>query len=136
MDVLGNTIEQADTILLVLKGNETRLTGSLQTMLKRMTIMFGENWWNYLVVGVTFWPHDQHSVDSRVCNPNCKDEDWFRNAMYRQFQEKLGVTRNFTFVFMDSFSQAPGPPGYNTEDTTQQMTLAGGDIHPVEHHSQ
>ena len=56
MSVLANTLDHADTIVLVLKGTETRFTEGLQTMIKRMTLMFGQAWWDYLIFGVSFWP--------------------------------------------------------------------------------
>merc|ERR1712233_301518 len=63
MDILANTIEHADTILLLLKGHETRFSVSLQNMLKRMTIIFGKDWWDNVVVGVSFWVYDEYSID-------------------------------------------------------------------------
>jgi len=124
MDVLGNTVKNADTLLLLLDGRATRFTKGLQTMIKRMTVIFSKNWWNYIAVGVSFWKYDQDSIDDRVCDPNypqyCKNETWYKNEMTEQMNEKFGLTRNFSFVFTDSWSQTPGPPGYNTEDQLQQ----------------
>jgi len=125
IEILANTLHHADTLLLLLKGTETRFTQGLQTMLKRMTLIFGPEWWDYLVVGVSFWPYDQNSIDGRVCDPDypqyCKDEAWFKREMTAQLQDKFGVDKDFTFVFADSWSQTPGPPGYNTEDELQQF---------------
>ena len=125
MRVLANTLDHADTIVLVLKGTETRFTEGLQTMIKRMTLMFGQAWWDYLIFGVSFWPYDQESIDARECFPDfpqyCKDEAWFAREMNLQAQEKFGITQNFTFVFTDSWSQTAGPPGFNTEDPLQQQ---------------
>jgi len=125
MDVLGNTIKQADTLVLLLDGRATRFTKGLQDMLKRMSVIFSQHWWNYVVVGVSFWPYDQDSIDHRVCDPDypeyCRDETYYKNEMTKQLKEKFGLTKNFTFVFTDSWSQTPGPPGYNTQDQTQQF---------------
>ena len=41
MSTLSNTINQADTILLLLKGDASAFNDSLIKMIKRMTIMFG-----------------------------------------------------------------------------------------------
>ena len=41
MSTLSNTINHADTILLLLKGDASRFNDSLIKMIKRMTIMFG-----------------------------------------------------------------------------------------------
>merc|ERR1719249_72384 len=101
-------------------GTETRFDASLQNMLKRMTQIFGVDWWNYVVIGVSFWAYDQDSIDDRVCEPDypqyCKDEAWFCNQTNSQLRDKLHVEKNFTCVFTDSFSQT----GNNVEDPLQQ----------------
>ena len=54
----------------------------MQEMLKRMTLMFGQNWWDFVVIRVSFWAYDQDSIDDLVCSPDypdfCKD-DFFSN---------------------------------------------------------
>ena len=121
MDILANTIEHADTILLLLKGGRgKRFSASLQTMLKRMTIMFGKDWWDHVLIGVSFWTYDEASIRRRKCYPNytCKNEAWFEQQINTQMCEKLHVCeKNFTFVFADSWSQTPD---YNTDDQLQQ----------------
>merc|ERR1719447_1668713 len=128
MDILANVVDHTDSFLLLFDGRETRFDASLQDMIKKMTIIFGHNWWNYLVIGVSFWAYDQNSIDERKCYPEypeyCKDEAWFCGEMNRQLQEKFNVNKNFTCVFTDSWSQTPGPPGFNTEDPLQQQHWA------------
>ena len=124
MDILANVVDHTNTFLLLFDGRETRFDASLQNMIQRMTMIFGRNWWNYLVIGVSFWAYDQNSIDARQCYPEypeyCHDEKWFCGEMNRQIQEKFNVGGNFSCVFTDSWSQTPGPPGFNTEDPTQQ----------------
>merc|ERR1719391_496892 len=124
MDVLSNVLDHTDTIVLLIKGTETRFTEGLQTMIKRMTLLFGQKWWDYLVFGVSFWAYSQEAIDERKCYPEypeyCHDEAWFAREMNLLAQEKFGIERNFTFVFTDSFSQTDGPPGFNTDDPLQQ----------------
>ena len=117
-------VDHTDTFLLLFDGRETRFDASLQNMIQRMTTIFGHYWWDYLVIGVSFWPYDQDSIDERKCYPEypeyCHDETWFCEDRNRQLQEKFNVKKNFTCVFTDSWSQTPGPPGFNTEDPLQQ----------------
>merc|ERR1719264_631119 len=118
MDILANTIDHADTILLLLTGGRgKRFSASLQTMLKRMTIMFGQDWWDHVVIGVSFWPYDEASIRRRNQGKTRKDEAWFKGQINTQLCEKLHVCKNFTFVFADSWSQTPD---YNTNDQLQQ----------------
>jgi len=120
MNILANVVVHADTLVLLFNGMETRFDAGLQSMLKRMTQIFGVDWWNYVVIGVSFWAYDQDSIDDRVCEPEypeyCKDEAWFCNQTNTQLRDKLHVEKNFTCVFTDSWSQT----GNNVEDPLQQ----------------
>merc|ERR1719209_2107746 len=122
MEVLANTINNADTIVLLLNGiANQRFTDSLVSMIKRMTAMFGQKWWDYLVIGVSFWSYSEEAIAGRECSPNypddCKDEDWFTREVNKQMQEKFGVTMNFTCLFLDSWSQTAD----NIGDEVQQQ---------------
>ena len=117
IDTLANVVNHVDTIVLLLDGRKTRFDASLQNMLKRMTQIFGQDWWNYIVIGDSFWPYDQDSIDDRECYPDyperCHDEAWFCG-------EKFNLKKDFTCVFTDSWYQTIEPPGFNTDDPLQQ----------------
>jgi hypothetical protein len=110
MNVLKNDIGYTTSIVLLLKGDETRFNLALQTMLHQMSALFGVRWWDFTTIAVSFWPYDQDSIDGReeeceLYPESCKDEAWFQREMNSQIQEKFHVTKNFTFVFTDSWSQ-------------------------------
>ena len=113
MEVLDGTLGYSNTILLVFDGQTARFTSGLQNMLRQMCSLFGEAWWDFMIIGVSKWKYSQEAIDEReeACehygNPseNCKDEDWFRREIGSQLEEKFHVNRNFTYVFIDSFSQ-------------------------------
>lgn len=67
MAVLASTVDHADSLLLLLDGTDARSTAGLQTMLKRMTVMFGQDWWDYVVIGVSKWSFSQEAIDERSC---------------------------------------------------------------------
>ena len=59
MDVLANTVDHADNLLLLLlDGREAR----------RMTVVFGQDWWEYVVIVVSFWAYSQEAIDGRQCD--------------------------------------------------------------------
>jgi len=58
-------VKSANTLLLVVKGTDLRLDASLQQMLREMEALFGEEMWDHVVIGVSFWPYDQYNVDQR-----------------------------------------------------------------------
>jgi len=110
MDVLKNSIGYTHSILLLISGETTRFSESLQSMLRQMNAMFGDQWWQFMTIGVSFWPYDQASIEERtkLCTnypDRCRDEAWFANEWNGQFRETFHLEKNFTFVFTDSFSQ-------------------------------
>ena len=101
MDTLANVVDHAGTIILLLEPNN-RFSQSLQTMLKRMTIIFGQDWWSYVVIGVSKWPYDQDSIDDREerCEDRpdkCQDEAWFCREFNAQLREKLRTKTSSVF---------------------------------------
>ena len=78
-----------------------------------------------MMVGVSKWKYSQATIDDRqkACDyygdpsEECKNEAWFMRELSWQLAEKFGVTRNFTFAFMDSFSQS----GPELSDEVQQQ---------------
>merc|ERR1711970_948888 len=74
-----------------------------------------------MVVGVSFWPYDQDSINDRQddCEyypDQCKDESWFRGEINNQLHQKFHLQKNFTFSFIDSWSQTAA----NINDDIQQ----------------
>ena len=78
-----------------------------------------------MMIGVSKWKYSQSALDERqeACDyygdpsEECKNEAWFIRELSQQIQEKFEIDRNFTFAFMDSFSQA----GQNLNDEVQQI---------------
>ena len=93
-------------------------------MLRQMSSIFGETWWDYMMIGVSKWKLDQASIDERQAecdyygdpSDNCKNEAWFIRELQAQLLDKFGLQKNFTFAFMDSYSQS----GPNLDDEVQQ----------------
>ncbi len=58
-----------------MKGTDVRLDSTLQQMLREMEALFGEEMWNYIVVGVSFWSFDEDVVEDR--NRYVKSSNFF-----------------------------------------------------------
>merc|ERR550534_1395455 len=54
MDVLSNELGYTNTILLVIEGSKPRFDNSLYAMLRQMSSIFGETWWEFMMVAVRF----------------------------------------------------------------------------------
>ena len=62
---VSETLKSANTLLLVIKGTDLRLDASLQQMLREMEALFGEEMWDHVVIGVSFWSFDQDIAEDR-----------------------------------------------------------------------
>ena len=71
MDVLGNELKSANTILLAIDGQMARFGLGVQDMLRQMSSIFGRDFWNFLVIGVTKWKMSQEAIDDR--NRKCQN---------------------------------------------------------------
>ncbi len=65
MTVLKETVKSANTLLLVMKGTETRVDAAMQQMLREMKALFGDDMWNHIVIGVSFWSYSASEVEGR-----------------------------------------------------------------------
>ena len=113
MNSLSNRVDYTDTVLLVVPGNkDPSLPKSIQNLLKRITLTFGDGWWDYLVVGVSKWPYDQGSIDGRCESIEyCEDEAYFESEFDKIMRSTFGMDRNLTYVFTDSWSQVADNAG-------------------------
>ena len=59
MEVLDNDLGYSNVIVLAIDGNTPRFRDGLYDMLKQMSSIFGETWWEFMMIGVTKWPFDQ-----------------------------------------------------------------------------
>jgi len=123
LEVLHYELKYTNVIVLAIDADIDRFDNSLIYMMKQMSAMFGESWWNYMMVGVTKWKYDQYHINDRndSCSHGvdfCKNEAWFIEEIQTKLRELFGVERELTFAFMDSYSQS-GPD--NLEDELQQF---------------
>ena len=65
MEVLDGTLGYSNTILLVFDGQTARFTSGLQNMLRQMCSLFGEAWWDFMIIGVSKWKYSQEAIDER-----------------------------------------------------------------------
>ena len=53
MDILDNKLGYTNKILLLLDGNMPRFSSGLSDMLRQMNAIFGEKWWDFMMIGVS-----------------------------------------------------------------------------------
>ena len=82
-------------------------------MIIQMTSIFGENWWDYLVVGVSKWHYDsdadKRNKDCELYGEEsnyCHNEAWLVRELRMQLYDKFALSKNVSILFIDSFSQS------------------------------
>jgi len=124
MNVLDNELGSANIIILALDGMTPRFTSGLQNMLRQVSSIFGDTWWDYMMIGVTKWEYSQYAIDQREKNCDkygedsefCISEGKFIKTWTQAINEKFNLDKNFTFSFADAFSQSG-----NEDDDVQQF---------------
>ena len=107
MDVLKNELGYTNLITLVLEGSTPRFGEALYNMLRQMTSIFGNDWWDFMVIGVSKWSYSQAAIDERnkTCTfypDRCQDEAWFMREFNSQFQADLLAMFDNVWIIKES----------------------------------
>jgi len=99
-----------NAIILLLKGDDMRFDAPLQDMLRRMSAMFGDRWWQYMTIGVSFWSYTEEDINDREENceyypDDCLDETHFCDNVNKALHDKFFLNRTFPCIFADPMSQ-------------------------------
>ena len=114
MEVLKDAVSGANSLVILINGQEQRFDGALQQMLREMQALFGEDFWLWTIIGVSHWDFSASSVAER--NYTGKTEEWLLAELNRQIQERYHIDITLEGVFIDSWSQQP----WNINDQDQQ----------------
>jgi len=113
----------ANAILIVMeRDKKISLSQAMIYMLQEMTsFVYGKKWWEKTIIGVSKWEYSEGAIEERnnTCSeyPDyCLDEATFISEATKHLKETFELNINFTFAFMDSYSQAP----QNQNDEVQQ----------------
>ena len=79
-----------------------------------MEALFGTGFWDHLLLGVSFWPYDQVSINQR--NHTGKTEPWWTNEKNAQLKDRFHLDKNLDAVFIDSYAKQD----WNLNDPMQQ----------------
>ena len=94
-----------NAIVLLLNGAQERFDASLQQMLREMTALFGESFWNHTIIGVSHWSYDSNSIAQR--NYTGKTEQKFMKNWNELLNQKFHLDVNLYGVFIDSWAKQP-----------------------------
>ena len=63
--VLKKDIKTSNGFLLLFNGEDPRFNSLLQRMLREVEVMFGKEFWSFVILGFSHWAYDIKSVKDR-----------------------------------------------------------------------
>merc|ERR1719495_2883761 len=103
MNTLKDAVKAANTLVLLISGEQQRFNSALQQMIREMEALFGETFWDNAIIGVSFWAYDRASVAKR--EHQGKTEENFIREWNEQLQQKFHINQTLQGVFIDAMSQ-------------------------------
>jgi len=89
-----------ETFLLLYKGTNVRFDEAMQEELQRYQSLFGQQFFDNVVTGFTFWGHSQREISKRLKN-NHLNETVKHSTWNNQYKEKLDIKQEIPSVFID-----------------------------------
>ena len=65
VDALKDIIKTANGFVLLFNGQSERFDAKAQQMIREMEALFGNGFWDHVVLGVSFWHFDYNSIQGR-----------------------------------------------------------------------
>ena len=98
---LANKVINAHVIGLVFPMYQNRLLASTQSMLEMLFQMFGQNWWNNVVIITTHWHFSSQAIERR----QEKTESAWTEQLNSIFKQVLNMSSEYSIpnVFIDTF---------------------------------
>ena len=80
VDVLKNNLTYVHVFVITFKGTVDRFEKGTESMIGLFGKMFGDDFWNNVVIAVTFWKFSQDAKDERE-EKNLSEEKWAKNRI-------------------------------------------------------
>ena len=95
--VLKNDFKYVNTFVIAFKADDTRVTREVADMVMVFKNMFGDEFWNHVVIEITHWSHSKYF--DHIVNKTSTAQFWNRILM----KEPYNAPKELTVVFIDSY---------------------------------
>ena len=103
VNVLKKDLKYVHAFVITFKGiNTPRKTRELRVMLSTFEKMFGNDFWNHVILEFTWWSFNSFWVDKRQDKKTPDTEDRIVNQYNRMLQRMLDINITLPAVFIDS----------------------------------
>ena len=109
VNFLRNDIKYVDAFVIAFKQMDNRVTPAFKTMIKIVGGIFGEEFWDNVIIEATFWGYSQDKIEDRG---DLTEEAWLEDTPKRTLSGTVPNVDNLTAVYIDTF--------YRESDQTQE----------------
>jgi len=118
VNVLKDEIKYVHAFVIAFKQQDNRMTHSLRSMIGLMQKMFGQNFWENVILEATHWNYHEKSIQMRRSSNPPILETWWTNQFNKLFAREYGVKFKLPSVFIDTYYDKDNP--YELKQFRQQ----------------
>jgi len=123
VNFLKDDIKFVHAFVINLKQQDNRITASLREMIKLFQKIFGDTFWNNVILEASFWNYHEHSIQQRMMsNPPITEQYWSKQ-FNEIFSAEFGVAQRLPTVFIDSFYDVSDPSQNNAFSDNSKLLL-------------
>jgi len=100
VDFLRNKIKFVDAFVIAFKQTDNRVTQSFKTMIKIVGGIFGEEFWDNVIIEATHWSYGARDIEKRG---DLTEEAWLNNTPKRTLNSTAPNVDELKAVFIDTF---------------------------------
>eukprot|EP00092_Neocalanus_flemingeri_P086400 GFUD01108869.1.p1 GENE.GFUD01108869.1~~GFUD01108869.1.p1 ORF type:complete len:411 (-),score=143.45 GFUD01108869.1:78-1310(-) len=100
VNFLRNDIKYVDAFVIAFKQMDNRVTSGFKTMVKIVGGIFGEEFWDNVIIEATFW---SYSIDNIEKRGGQTEKDWLEGTPKRTLDGTAPNVDNLTAVYIDTY---------------------------------
>lgn len=126
VNVLKDEIKYVHAFVICFKQQDNRMTHSLRSMIGLMQKMFGDNFWENVILEATHWNYHEKSISMRRSSNPPILEEWWQNQFNNLFGKEYGLRTRLPAVFIDTYYDKDNPYELKkfTEETENLFNFA------------
>merc|ERR1719186_1408230 len=97
VNFLRNDIKYVDAFVIAFKQMDNRVTSSFKTMIKIVGGIFGEEFWDNVIIEATFWGYSQDKIEDRG---DLTEEKWLEGTPKKTLAGTVPNVDNLTAVYI------------------------------------
>jgi len=103
VNVLKDEIKYVHAFVIAFKQQDNRMTHSLRSMIGLMQKMFGQDFWENVILEATHWNYHEKSIQMRRSSNPPILEAWWTSEFNKLFAREYGIKFKLPSVFIDTY---------------------------------